>query len=245
MEKIEEILEFEGSSLRFFRRDDLADRGVLRQVFRGLQYDLPKRHRIAVADFFHRLTQKNRKALIIDAGANIGASSVFFSIRYPGSVILAVEPDEGNFDLLCTNSENVGVVPLRAALASHGRGLRLVDPGRGPWGYMTREPGLDESGDLVPSLTVDDLLDRGKAVGEEVVPFMLKIDIEGGEIDVFSGETTWFREFPVICLEIHDWMLPGSASCQGFLSAHNKTQRDLLIVGENLFSIDWRAITNR
>lgn len=244
MQWTEEFLEFEGHNLQFFCRNESADRGVLKQVFRGLQYDLPKRHRHAAVRYFSCLQQENRRPLIVDAGANIGASTVFFSLRFPGSLILSVEPDAENFRLLEANSKNCDVVPIQAALASHGRGLRLVYPGRGPWGYMTRELQNGDTNGVVPSLTVDDILVRGGSFATPVVPFILKIDIEGGEVDVFSGQVEWFDQFPIACLEIHDWMLPGLASCQGFLGAHSKTQRDLLIVGENLFSVDWHKLTN-
>ena len=37
---------------------------------------------------------------IIDGGANIGLTSVFFANRYPKAEIVAVEPEEGNFEML-------------------------------------------------------------------------------------------------------------------------------------------------
>jgi hypothetical protein len=38
--------------------------------------------------------------IIIDAGANIGLSSIYFANRFPEAKIIAIEPEESNFRLL-------------------------------------------------------------------------------------------------------------------------------------------------
>jgi hypothetical protein len=35
---------------------------------------------------------------IVDAGANIGTSSIFFAKKYPNARVIAIEPEESNFD---------------------------------------------------------------------------------------------------------------------------------------------------
>src|SRR5689334_12581239 len=54
-----------------------------------------------VAAFEHVFIQKEydlllatEPSVIIDAGANVGMSAVYFAQRYPGAKIIAVEPDE-------------------------------------------------------------------------------------------------------------------------------------------------------
>lgn len=54
---------------------------------------------------------------IIDAGANIGLSIVYFKRRFPEATIVAYEPDETIFGLLKDNVANLSAVDLRQAAA--------------------------------------------------------------------------------------------------------------------------------
>ena len=51
----------------------------------------------------YKFDTKNKHPLIIDAGANIGLSIVYFKQLYPNSKIIAFEPDEKIFSILETN----------------------------------------------------------------------------------------------------------------------------------------------
>lgn len=54
---------------------------------------------------------------IIDAGAHIGLSIVWFAKKYPHARILAIEPEESNFKLLCRNTRRYPLMTvLRAAV---------------------------------------------------------------------------------------------------------------------------------
>ncbi len=67
--------------------------------------------------------------------------------------------------------------------------------------------------------------------------FIVKIDIEGFERDLFSEGTDWVSDPTVIFLELHDWLFPGkfsSANAQRAMLAQN---REMLISGENLVFI--------
>ena len=43
---------------------------------------------------------------ILDAGANIGTASRFFSNQFPKAEIIAIEPDSENYEILIKNTEN-------------------------------------------------------------------------------------------------------------------------------------------
>jgi hypothetical protein len=66
-------------------------------------------------------------------------------------------------------------------------------------------------------------------------PFIAKVDIEGGEEDLFSGSTEWVSATPV--LELHDWLLTKSASSRNFLQCISQLDRDFVYIGEDVFSI--------
>ena len=65
----------------------------------------------------------------------------------------------------------------------------------------------------------------------------VKIDIEGFENELFSKNTEWIDNFPIIIIELHDWMLPKTCKSSNFLSSISKKNRDFLYSGENIFSI--------
>src|SRR5688572_17981519 len=55
--------------------------------------------------------------VIIDAGANVGFTTLFFLKRYPNAKILSLEPDNQNYELLKRNTSGYsGVTPIQAAL---------------------------------------------------------------------------------------------------------------------------------
>ncbi len=68
-------------------------------------------------------------------------------------------------------------------------------------------------------------------------PFILKIDIEGGEADLFDDEPEVFARFPVLIIELHDWMLPRGGTSRPFLRWHAAQDRDFVHIGENVFSL--------
>lgn len=67
---------------------------------------------------------------------------------------------------------------------------------------------------------------------------MVKIDIEGGESDLFSANTEWVAKTPLIIIELHDWLLTGTANSRTFLQCIAGHNRDFVHIGENVFSID-------
>lgn len=70
-----------------------------------------------------------------------------------------------------------------------------------------------------------------------VQPFIIKIDIEGSENALFLKNTEWVDLFPVLVLELHAWMLPGTANSGPFLREIAVRDRDFVYHGENIFNI--------
>ena len=75
---------------------------------------------------------------IIDAGANIGLASIYFASKYPAARVIAIEPEQSNFELLQKNvAPYSNIIPLQAALWNTNEEINLIDPGLGKWGFMT------------------------------------------------------------------------------------------------------------
>lgn len=91
-------------------------------------------------------------------------------------------------------------------------------------------PGSEGS---IAAVSAPDLL----AMAAHCVPFIAKIDIEGFEDDLFSMNTDWVSAFPVIVIELHDWMLPRRATSRNFLRTIAELDRDFVCLSENVFSI--------
>ncbi len=150
--------------------------------------------------------------VIIDAGANIGLTSVFYANKYPEATIVAIEPEPSNFQMLEKNIEPYpNVTAVHAALWKANEEISLIDPGLGCYGFRTIG-----ASDLVASpdgqrrvrgLTVDEVM---KTHGLEFVD-LLKIDIESSEKEVFEGATGWIERVGVIVVELHDQLRSGCA----------------------------------
>ncbi len=52
-----------------------------------------------------RSTRRSSPETIVDAGANIGVTSIYFANRYPGAKIFAVEAEASNFAMLVKNTQ--------------------------------------------------------------------------------------------------------------------------------------------
>jgi FkbM family methyltransferase len=215
---------------KFLFRLTIADREVCKQVFFNQDYALKRLKR---ADDLLLFYTQHVNPIIVDAGANIGAASAWFALAFPKSKILAIEPDVENYQLLTTNGREFStVIPIQAAIASASGELTLCDPGDGAWAYRTSN-NKNESGYPVKAMTIEEILGQAG----EGTPFILKIDIEGAEADLFSRHSARFNEFPLVIIELHDWMLPHEANSHNFLRWHTANERDFVFFGENVFSI--------
>jgi FkbM family methyltransferase len=214
----------------FAFRDSHEDRAVCRQVFVDQEYSTGEFVRDGDLNIFY---EKCSQPLIIDAGANIGAASIWYAMNYPKAIIIAIEPEVRNFLILEKNVKQFSnIYPIKAAISSKPGVLYLVDPGQGAWGYRTSDL-KNEQSIAVDVVTMEKILESHP----NATPFIFKIDIEGAEVDLFSMAPKEFDRFPLLAMELHDWMLPRTASSKNFLTWHCQHNRDLVFRGENVFSI--------
>jgi FkbM family methyltransferase len=212
-----------------FRLND-TDIDVLRQIFVDGEYDFDDRGQMeTLRRRYREILAAGDTPVVVDAGANIGAASIWFARRFPQAAIAAVEPDAENVRLARLNTaafDNTRV--FEAAIGSRAGGVKLIKtPGHG-WAVRTER---SDSG--APVMTVPELVatvDRGRL-------FIVKVDIEGFEADLFSENIDWVDDAAAIIVEPHDWMLPGAGTSQAFQKALMGKGREMLIVGENLIFV--------
>jgi FkbM family methyltransferase len=222
-----------GGERPFYYRKGSSDDAVITQMLLAQDYDLRRLRRWPeIAEFLAARATRGDRPLIVDAGANIGASSVYFAVQLPRAQIVAIEPAESNYKLLCRNTVGLRVRCLKAALAAEPGRAIVRDPGIGFWGFMT-EPTTGDEG--VPCVTVDELYEG--LIGSQVFPFIVKIDIEGGEKPLFDKNTDWVARTPIVIIELHDSLYPKSGVSRPFLQCVAASDRDFITMGENIFSI--------
>lgn len=164
---------------------------------------------------------------IIDAGANIGAFSVFAKRIYPEARIAALEIEDSNFAILKANLDQLpGARAMHAALWSEDGAIRFV---RG--GSTTDHSVSLESGDL-PARSVRSLIDE---MGADTLD-ILKMDIEGAEADVIESlDADTLSRINAIIFECNDNDKPGVAL--RVTNALPTDEFDGFSFGENLYLI--------
>ena len=142
-------------------------------------------------------------ATIVDAGANIGVTTRYLARKFPGAQVISLEIDEANLALLRYNTAHLRQVTVRPmALWGHRARVTIENPGAETDGYRAVE---SRDGDI-EAIGVEELLDES---GIRTLD-LLKMDIEGGERDVFSlSPERWLGRGRMILVELHERYRPG------------------------------------
>jgi FkbM family methyltransferase len=207
-----------------------SDVAVLRQVFGKHEYDLvnPAGMRARIQARYEEILAAGRKPIIVDAGANIGASALYFEQQFPAARIVSVEPDPANLEVL---RKNVGHRPnhvIRPAAIGSSPGFVSLSGTDVGWAVQTER--ADQG---LPIVTIEDAF--AASGGDD--PLLVKIDIEGFESDLFEANCDWVAKPYAIVIEPHDWMLPGKMTSANFQKALSTQAMELYIKGENLLYV--------
>jgi FkbM family methyltransferase len=143
---------------------------------------------------------------IIDLGANIGLAALYLANAYPSARIFAIEPNRDNFELLKSNLKDLiregRCVPVQAAVWSARKAL-TVDPQWLPDSYngyrLLEQPSQQDLVDQVQGFTMEDIL----ASSEFQQVDLLKVDIEGAEVELFQNDLGWLGRVRAIAIEFH------------------------------------------
>lgn len=213
----------------FFTRDRNTDFETVRQVIRDGEYDIGgvPQACVKVDKRYRTILASGKRPVIIDAGANVGAASVFFAAKYPEARIVAIEPDANNVAILRRNAASRSSVSVIEAGIGSSSGYVSIDQAGDGWASRTTRSTSGCSLITVPEAvsTIDD--------GEL---FIIKVDIEGFEADLFADNTEWLVDTTLLMIEPHDWMMAGtSASLQRTMGPLGF---EMYLRGENLFYLN-------
>lgn len=167
---------------------------------------------------------------ILDAGANIGLSAVYFALSFPGADIIALEPEDTNYRFLEFNTKNFSrITLLKKGLWYKNTKLNITNLDEAKFSFSLAED--DKSPDAVEGVTVDELMQE---YGLETID-ILKIDIEGAEKEVFTGKPAWLSKVKMIFIELHDSKKTGCS--RAFYTAVDPYVKEELRRGENVVII--------
>ena len=211
-------------------RRGATDIATFERIFLTNQYNL---RRLTSWNEILALYARIERPLILDLGANIGLASLYFAKNWPRARIIAVEPDQRNVRLLKTNIEGMSnIKPIEGAVASENGAVQIANPHDKAWALRTER--VNSIGpNSVKAYSMRTLM----GFAPEGQPFIVKINIEGFESELFSRDTEWIKSFPIIIVGLHDHMLPGQGSSNNFLRRISIENRDFLPMFDDIVSI--------
>lgn len=191
-----------------FYENEREFRGLVREIFRDNTYYFELDPAFAPVDDKDVDGQKATagKPVILDLGAHIGLSTLYFKKLYPQAKIFAVEPNPHAFEILKTNIEvnhleDVMVLPVAVSDQTGKREL-FLDSTKDKW-HSTASfsqkawDGSDEDNESVQVETV-----RLQDLVHGPIDF-LKLDVEGAEQDILMSSTEALEKINHIIFEYH------------------------------------------
>jgi FkbM family methyltransferase len=142
---------------------------------------------------------------IIDLGAHIGLSSLYFLGLYPAAKVLAVEPHPDNFALLENNLRpwiaSAQCTVVRAAAWSRDCSLHPTASLNAPYqaSFSVRPSAREDQGSIrgLSMATLIGMTGAGKVQ-------LVKMDVEGSEAALLTSDVSWLRAVQCLAVEFHD-----------------------------------------
>jgi FkbM family methyltransferase len=151
------------------------------------------------------LDEIKKPKLVVDCGANVGYSSVYFLSKYPECFVIAVEPDANNFAILEKNLSfyRGRYDAIQAALWPRAEKLQfnnLFSNVGQEWARRVEKvaPSVQLS-EHIKTVDIGTLIKRSRFDRVSI----LKIDIEGAEGELFSSAIEWLDLVDNIVIELH------------------------------------------
>jgi len=185
------------------------------------------------------LLPKDYSGNIIDAGAYIGTATIALRKLFPHAKITAIEPSTDNLQVLRKNLENYKDIDVvhGALVGGSSKKLNLKNRGTGNWGFSVVEAPKDkidaEKIQEVKTFRISELVKNKENIG------LLKMDIEGGEVDVFENDMETLCKIPIVFAELHDRIIDGCSNLFFKFSGNRIVVKDS---GEKYLSISRQTV---
>ena len=134
---------------------------------------------------------------IVDAGANVGLSTLFFKLKYPNATVDAVEIESQNCEMIKKNTAGLSGVQIhQKGLFSKKTFFTIIDPYNATNSFQIQEV-ADQKDATIESITLENLFEQHNWTTLD----LLKIDIEGAEKSLFSSN--YQKWLPTITVSSH------------------------------------------
>ena len=155
---------------------------------------------------------------------------------YYKSKIIAIEAEKKNYEFSKKNIIKNNTTIQNNAVSS-SKQIFVIQRTNDPRAHMVNYKKVKKRSNYKQSIVINEIVKKYNNYN----PFIIKIDIEGAEYDLFKKNVQWLNKFEIVIIEIHDWMMPNKAISSNFISSLSNTlkknKRDLILQGENLISI--------
>jgi len=198
-------LTVKGTNTPIYLRNFTSDINIFAQIFINKEYE-------------NGIKALPVPKIIFDCGANIGLAALYFNYRYPYALIYCFEPEHSNYKLLQQNVasySNIKTYEQAIWTDTERLYLNLNNPNDS---FTVTKKNNDEAA-LVDAISLNDFLFENQIDKID----LLKIDIEGAELPLFSKNLDWIQKVDVIIVEIHERINPGSTQYINDLLTHHFT----------------------
>ena len=195
-----------------------SDLLVIKQIFEEEEYKNP------IKDIL-KYVMLSDKPVILDCGANIGASTLYFKSKFPMAKIYPLEPFKSNFYMLKQNYQSDNCI--WGGLWSKNTNLKFDMTFRDgkEWSIKTVE--TNENG--ISAFSLSEIMNISK---NELID-ILKLDIEGSEFEVLLKSKInqdQLKKIKTVIIEIHD-------------EAGDRSQINYLFRNKNFKRIEYGELT--
>lgn len=181
-------------------------RGGVRLSYRLNRGDLQSIREVWLDQSYRFPEELGQVDTIVDLGANIGLTSVYLATTHGARRLVAIEPVPSNADLVRQNLalNNIPGVVIEAAVAAADGVVYFHDAPDSNVGRVA------EAGREVRALGMRTILAE---LGASTID-ILKVDIEGAEAQLFSGDRAWLQQVRALMIEFHAGLVdyPGLVS---------------------------------
>ena len=213
---------------------DGIDLQTLKMIWLWDDYDLGKLRRARdLISIYQDIIRSGSTPLIVDLGGHSGMSASFFAYIYAEASVVVLEPNGENYELAKLNTKNFpNVIIHKMAIGDKPGHGTLLDAGLGTDAFQID---YSDSNGLINVTDMQWILSHWPE--PEFIPFIVKCDIEGSEDRLFASNTNWVKKFPLLIIELHDWLFPGMGYSKNFLKLAAALPGDFVHSGENVYFI--------
>lgn len=204
-----------------------------------------------------RLAKKlqNQEFLILDIGGGIGVTADLFNQYFPGKRIIVFEPINDNFNTIKSRFDsfpNIDVIKCALGdehsikqinIANRKTSSSILPLSADPDSKFFNEDSLGQSGiESIEVLRLDDFLSADRSqIG------IMKVDVQGYELDVLKGAEITLKRTDVLVLEVNNHNVyvgsPKYYEIDNYLRENNFTLYDILpSVVDNCKLKEWDVI---